>query len=162
MTNAISALAIALAGGIHLGLAPQHYEHSPSHGIFFLIVGIAEIGWAMAFWLKPSKFLYYAGLGLAGGLVILWAMTRFLPTPFEHSVGEVDLGGIASKISELVGLGVLLLISKQGRIVGLAKQSFARLFGVALVLSVVAGIASYSIGHAVEPLFPSLAGSEQQ
>lgn len=33
----------ALAGIIHLWIIPEHWEHAPAHGLFFLGVGIAQI-----------------------------------------------------------------------------------------------------------------------
>jgi hypothetical protein len=154
--NRIASLSLAFAGIIHLVLAPQHFSHAPAHGIFFAVAGVAQIIWAYAFWRKPTERLYYVGLGLAGGLVVLWVMTRLLPAPFHHHPEAVDFGGIACKISELVSFGALLALAAQGSIVGLRKQTTLRLLGVAVVLSVVAGGVTYVAAKAAEPLFPSL------
>jgi hypothetical protein len=154
----IPALAIALAGAIHLGLTPQHFAHAPAHGIFFAAAGIAELAWAALFLRRPTKQVYYAGLALAGGLVALWALTRVLPAPFHGTAEPIDLGGIVCKISELAGLGALLMIAAQGGIAGLGRQSLSRLAATAFLLSAAAGAAGYGLSFAAEPLFPSLAG----
>jgi hypothetical protein len=39
----IITIAIAIAGLIHLVLAPAHYAHAPAHGVFFALAGMAEI-----------------------------------------------------------------------------------------------------------------------
>ncbi|MGH2582140.1 MAG: hypothetical protein ACRDFQ_04510 [Anaerolineales bacterium] len=153
----IPALAIALAGAVHLVLAPQHFAHAPAHGVFFVLAGSAELAWATLFLRRPTKQLYYAGLALVGGLVALWAITRVLPAPFHGAAEPIDLGGIVSKISELAGLGALLMVAAQGGIAGVRKQSLSRLAATALLLSAAAGAASYGLGFAAEPLFPSLA-----
>jgi cell division protein FtsW (lipid II flippase) len=158
----IAPIAVAIAGAIHLILAPEHYAHAPAHGIFFLIVGIAEMAWAVMFLDKPTRSNYYIGLALSGGLVVLWAITRVLPAPFHGEVEAIDLGGIACKVSELTGLFALLVMAAQGSIVGLGKQSLTRLAGVAvLIASAVAGI-TYGVSRAAEPLLPSLSASHHE
>jgi hypothetical protein len=154
----IPALAIALAGAVHLVLAPQHFAHAPAHGLFFAAAGAAEIAWAILFLNRPTKQVYYAGLALAGGLVALWAITRVLPAPFHGTAEPIDLGGIVCKISELVGLGALLMIAAQGGIAGIRRQAIGRLAGMAVLLAAAAGGLGYGLGFAAEPLFPSLAG----
>jgi hypothetical protein len=160
--NRIATFAIGLAGLIHIVIAPQHYAHSPAHGIFFAVAGIAEIAWALAFLRQPTKEMYYAGLALAGGLVLLWAFTRFLPAPFHDDPEAIDLGGIVCKLSELAGLGVLLLMAAQGRILGLAKQSTARLLVTTVLVGVAAAGITYTLARAAEPFMPALAGQVHQ
>lgn len=158
----IASLSLAVAGIIHLVLAPEHYEHAPAHGLFFAVAGVTQLFWAYAFWRKPTERLYYVGLVLAGGLVVLWTLTRFLPAPFQHHPEAVDIGGIACKISELVSFGALLALAAQGSIVGLRKQTTLRLLGVALALSIVVGGVTYVAAKAAEPLFPSLSAPDHE
>jgi hypothetical protein len=160
--NRIATFAVAAAGVIHLIVAPQHYAHAPAHGIFFVVVGLAEIAWAIIFLGQPTQRVYYTGLLLTGGLLVLWAVTRIIPAPFHGHAEAVDLGGIVCKISELVGLAALLLVAAQGGIAGLSKQAFVRLAAVAVILSLAAGALSYGIGRAAEPLFPSLFGESAE
>ncbi|MEX2143834.1 MAG: hypothetical protein WD740_04510 [Anaerolineales bacterium] len=155
-----ASIALGAAGLIHLFLAPQHYAHAPAHGIFFAVAGLAQIVWAVAFIRKPSMRLYYAGLALAGGLVVLWGLTRVFPAPFHDQAEVVDLGGIVCKLSELAGLGALLALAAQGGILGLGRQTMARLAAIGLLLAAAGGLLSYGIGRAAEPLFPSLFGAE--
>ncbi|HLD93153.1 MAG TPA: hypothetical protein VI703_03015 [Anaerolineales bacterium] len=156
----VASIAIAIAGYIHIYLAPQHYAHAPAHGIFFAVAGLAEIAWAVGFLRWPSRPFYYAGLAMAGGLVALWVVTRYLPAPFGHEVGAIDAGGIASKLGEMVGILALVALATQGRILGLAKQSFGRLLATAVLLGAAAGVVTYGVSRAVEPLFPFLAEAE--
>lgn len=157
MTRTLSIIAIAIAGLIHLILAPAHYQHAPAHGIFFVIAGVGEILWAVLFWRRPSQPLYYAGLVLAGGLIVLWTLTRFAIPPFEHEPGPVDASGLVCKLSELASFISLVFLAAQGKISGIARIPAWRLAGVALGLAVLSGLALYAIGRAAEPLLPSLA-----
>lgn len=156
----IASISMAFAGFIHAYLAPQHYAHAPAHGLFFAASAIIEIAWAYLFWRRQDEKIYYAGLIIAGGLIILWAATRVLPAPFEGEVGEVDLGGILSKLSELVGMGALVMLAVQGKIVGLVKRSLFGLVAQALILSLFAGTLTYIAARDLEPLLPSLGGAE--
>lgn len=158
----LAVVSLALAGGIHLGLVPEHFEHSPAHGIFFAIVGVAEILWAFVFWRRPGRILYYIGVGLSGGLIVLWAVTRVFPAPFEHTLGEIDLAGIVCKLVEFVGLVALVSWALRSKISGIKKQSMARVALVALLVALVSGLFSFGVGHAAEPFFPSLSGGHEE
>jgi hypothetical protein len=158
--NRLASFAIGAAGLVHLVLAPQHYAHAPAHGIFFAMAGLAQIVWAVAFLRQPTAQMYYAGLALAGSLIVLWGFTRVFPAPFHDTPEAVDISGIICKISELVGLGALLVLAAQGGVLGLAKQTTARLAAIALLLAAAGGLLSYGIGRAAEPIFPSLFGAE--
>jgi hypothetical protein len=159
MARIVSVLAIAVAGIIHLILAPVHFDHAPAHGVFFALAGVGEILWAMLFWRRPSESLYNLGLLLVGGLVSLWVITRFVPGPFEHEPGALDLGGIACKVSELAGILALTILAFQGSVIGAARRSAVRVVADALALALLGGLAFFMVGRAAEPLLPFLAST---
>jgi hypothetical protein len=99
---------------------------------------------------------------IAGGLIVLWAGTRFIPAPFENEIGEVDLGGIVTKLSELIGMIALLALAAHGKIGGLAKQSWSRLVTEAIILSFFIASLTYFGARGVEPGMPFLSGEEHQ
>jgi hypothetical protein len=156
MARSIPALGMALAGAIHLVLAQGHYTHAPAHDIFFLLAGIAEIAWALFFHRRPSPRLFLLGLAMAGGLVVLWAITRIAPAPFEHEASAVDVGGLACKGSELASILALAFLAVRGEIVGLTRLPPVRIGAIALAAALVSGAALYTVGHAMEPLQPLL------
>ena len=161
MLRLIPILAMALAGVIHLVLAPKHYAHAPAHGIFFILAGAAEILWALVFWRRPSAKLYYIGLIIAGGLVVLWMLTRFVTPPFEHEPGPVDASGLITKVCELAGLISLVILAVQSQIAGLSRERTAQIVGIAIGLALISGIGIYQVGRAAEPLFPGLSGASE-
>lgn len=161
MIKRVSIMTFALAGCIHLVLAPQHYAHAPAHGIFFIFAGIAEVIWAAMFWKRYSAKTYYIGLILAGGLLILWVLTRFLTPPFEHEPGPIDAKGLITKLSELAGIISLFILARRGQIAGLARQNTAQIICIAIGLAVISGIGAYQVGKAAEPLFPGLSGGAE-
>jgi copper(I)-binding protein len=161
MKQLITIVAIAVAGVIHLVLAPSHYAHAPAHGIFFILAGIAEIVWAVVFWRRSSEKLYYGGVVLTGGLIVLWILTRFMTPPFEHEPGPVDASGLITKLCELAGLVSLVVLAVQGQIAGLARERIPQLVGIAIGLALISGIGAYQVGLAAEPLFPGLRGAAE-
>lgn len=152
---------IILAGLIHLGLAPEHYAHAPAHGIFFAVAGVAEILWGVAFWRRPTPRRYYIGLALAGGLIVLWAVTRVLPAPFGHGPEPVNASGLVCKASELIGVLTLVMLAAKGQLMGLPGRPSVRLVGEALSLALIAGLVSFGIGSAATPLLPTLGPREE-
>jgi hypothetical protein len=158
----LASLTIAFAGITHAYLAPEHFAHAPAHGLFFAVSAVVEIAWAYIFFRRQDEKTYYAGLMIAGGLIILWAATRVLPAPFEHEVGVVDLGGVICKTSELVGMAALLILASQGKIAGIAGRTFGRLLAEGVILSFFVASLTYVAGHDFEPLMPFLAGEEHQ
>ena len=151
----IAMTALALAGLIHLVIGPGHYAHAPAHGIFHTVAGTMEIIWALAFWRRSTQGLYLTGVSLVGGLIVLWAITRLLPAPFEVEPGAVDATGLLSKGAELVGIVALLALARRGRLVGMVTPSARLLAGAALALALTFGWATFGIGLAAVELVPS-------
>ncbi len=82
IVRCVAILAIASAGAVHLLIVPEQFSHGVAHGSFFIFLGLAQVLWAAAFWRFPSKTSYWAGLGLSGGMVILWALTQLVAIPY--------------------------------------------------------------------------------
>ncbi len=159
MLKIIPVITFAIAGLIHLLMAPEHYGHAPAHGLFFVVVGILEILWAFLYWRRPTPRLYYLGIALAGGLLVLWGITRILPAPFESTSAPVDASGLVCKLCELAGAAALVTLVIQGQVEGFRNTAAARTIGFALLIALMSGLFLYGIGLAAEPLFPTLAGS---
>ncbi len=160
MMRAIPVMAIALAGLIHLAVAPMHYAHAPAHGIFFALAGGVEILWALAFWRRPSLRLYHTGLAVAGGLVVLWAVTRALPAPFGHGPEAIEASGLVCKVSELTGVIALGMLALRGQLPGIARRPAWRVAGEALALALIMGWVSWGVGYAATPWWPALGPQE--
>ena len=159
MLKKIPIIAFLAAGVIHLVLVPEHYGHAPAHGLFFAIAGTLEILWALLYWRRPSPRLYYLGIALAGGLLVLWGFTRLLPAPFESTPAPVDASGLVCKLCELAGAAALVTLVMQGQVEGFRSTAPARIISMAILLAVLSGLFLYGIGLAAEPLIPALAGS---
>jgi YtkA-like len=153
----VAAVLLSVAGALHVGAAPQHWGHSPAHGLFLTAIGLAELAWATMFWRGPSRSLGAAGAVLAGGSIVLWAITRVLPAPFGHGPEGVGVIDSASKLPEVLVLGILFLeVVREPRNSSWARA--ASLLGVALA----AGTVTFLLATAAEPALPWLAGDHDE
>ena len=113
-------LTLALGVGImHVLLAPDHLiDIGMEHGIFFAIVGSAQIGFGLLFISKPTRGLAIIGTAGMIGSIVLYFITRMveLPEPFGAPEG-IDQVGIIAKMVEISLVAILLYL-----IVYLRKQ----------------------------------------
>jgi len=113
-------LTLALGVGIiHVLLAPDHLiDVGMEHGIFFGILGSAQIGFGLLFIAKPTQRLAIIGIVGTIGTIVLYFTTRMaeLPEPFGAPEG-MDQVGIITKIVEISLIAILTYL-----IVCLKKQ----------------------------------------
>lgn len=146
-----AALFLIAAGLIHLFISLTG-EHSQVHGIFLALAGIAETAWGFAFLQRPSAALYRTGMILAGWLITLWILARFLPVPFGHGREAVDISGIICTSGESLSIALLAALAisekiREGRIG--AWRSISSLLLISLIL---AGL-TYSAALAVDSVY---------
>jgi len=144
-----------LAGVLHLYVVREHWSHAPAHGLFFLIAGLLQIAWSIAFLRSNTETLRRLGFVGMVVLVLLWGVTRILPAPFGHGPEEVDLPGVATKLCEAacaVALGLTIAASAAVQPRRTAWRPVVALAAAALVLT---GL-TYGVARAAEPLLPGL------
>lgn len=79
----------AAAGLAHLVAAPSHYTWWPVAGMFFVVLGIAQSGYALAMLRGSSERLLLAGIWGTVGLILLYVASRTVglawspPVPFH-------------------------------------------------------------------------------
>jgi hypothetical protein len=160
---AVSALMTILAGIIHLWVVPEHLEHAPAHGIFFLIAGIAQIVWGIVVWRRPSEALYAIGVLMAGWLIVLYIITRLFPPPFSDGWPEiVDLIGLVCELFEAVGMFALLILIFQRQALKAGYFIALRTTTLILLLSLLFGLVTYRAARAAEPFIPWLSSTGEE
>lgn len=147
--NIIAVITMAIAGLIHLYIAPEHWTHAPAHGLFFGLSGAAQLVWALLFRRQTSRWLYIGGLALSGGMLALWIFTQVWTPPFGESAEPVDIWMISSKAAEFIGFISLITA-------GLAHRNAARSWLEAVAVALVGGILFYGVGYAAQPMLPNL------
>jgi hypothetical protein len=159
---AASAMMTILAGIIHLVLVPRHIEHAPAHGLFFLLVGLAQILWGMMVWRQPSLKLYYIGAIMAGWLIVLYAVTRWLPAPFAQHPEAIATIDLVCKFCEGVGMVTLIILIFQGLVFHTSRFNAWRAVSLIVLVSFLAAFVTYGAARAAEPILPWLAGPVEE
>jgi hypothetical protein len=109
-----SALASALAGGVHAAVIGEHFAESTLYGAFFLVLTILQFAWAAWLVLRPNRVWLVAGSVAAVAVALLWLATRTVGIPLGPAAGETEpvgaLDTLASAAEVLVAaFGVLAL-----------------------------------------------------
>jgi hypothetical protein len=95
----VAAVCAMLAGGIHLAVVPEHWDVARPIGVFFLVVGIAQLclGGALGWRLRP---VVLAAAVVANTAVMgLYVASRTIDLPFvpphdaDHSVAHLPVAG---------------------------------------------------------------------
>lgn len=157
-----SAIATTLAGIIHLVLVSRHLEHAPAHGIFFLFVGLAQILWGVLVWREPSLKRYYIGAVMAGWLIVLYGMTRWLPAPFAHHPEAIETIDLVCKLCEALGMITLLILIFQGLVFHASRFNAWRAVSLIVLVSFLVASVTYGVARAAEPVLPWLARPVQE
>ena len=99
-----AAVALGVAGGVHLTLVGQHAREGLAAGVFFAAAGVVELLLAAAVWRVPGS--RRAALGAAvvvGGLLVLYGVSRLADVPALGGQEAVDALGLVTKLLELAG-----------------------------------------------------------
>lgn len=107
----LAGLAMAAAGLLHLALAPIHAEHSMQHGMALYTVGVIDLAWTAGWLHRRTDRLLWLGWFLGILTITLYAITRFLPLPFEGQPEAVEPLGLVTQILEASALLSLAALS---------------------------------------------------
>jgi hypothetical protein len=117
-------VACAISAGVHVALAPEHYEESRALGIGFLgsAVVLAALAVALTRHVSPAA-LALSGATLAG-LLAAYALAITVGLPLLHPDAEpVDGLAVATKVVEAAGLAAALhLLWRARAAMGIALQ----------------------------------------
>ena len=158
----LSVVMTILAGMIHLVLIPGHVEHAPAHGPFFLFIGLAQIIWGILVWRQPGLKLYYVGAVMAGWLIVLYGLTRWLPAPFAHHPEAIETLDLVCKFCEGVGMVTLIILIFQGLVFHTSRFNAWRAVSLIVLVSLLAAFVTYGVARAAEPTLPWLTGPVEE
>lgn len=87
--------ALAVAGGLHLGVAPDHKDESLLAAGFFVTAAVAQLGLAIALTRRPRRQALSGVLAVNVAVMLVWAVSRLFALPFSghdrpEPVGVVD------------------------------------------------------------------------
>ena len=117
-----AAATTAIAGILHLVLAPNFLEFSLNTGIFFIVAGIAQLFWIVPMIKKWGRPWYIAGIVGTIILIALFAITRMPDNPITGRGSPVSPMALAIEIMQaaFIGLSIVIIIyeSRRKRISG--------------------------------------------
>jgi hypothetical protein len=133
------------AGAIHLSVAAPHLGEYALYGVFFVGVGIAQIGWSVAVLLfGPTRWLRLSAI--ANLLVVgLWAASRTIGLPIGPPSARPEAVGFADVAATVFELALLVLVARARRPGNrLGRWAWALPLGVPpiTVIAILAGVTS--------------------
>ena len=156
----IAFVCMAIAGAGHLFAAPAHMQHMTVHGLFLLVAGVAQVGWAVA-WLRwRGRPMLLSGLALSGGVLLLWIMLYVVASPFPGHLAwharTVDWLVVTTKVAEAIGCGALLwLLAQLGQVESGVIPWRSAYLPAGLTVTVV-GCGLWLVAVGIEPLWPDV------
>ena len=112
--------ATAIAGILHLTLAPGMLNFNPNATILFAIGGAAQVFWAVPMVRKWGRTWYSIGIAGTVAFMLIWVVTRFPGNPITGRGGNVNEMAIAVESMEALFIGlaaaVLVLESRMKKI----------------------------------------------
>jgi hypothetical protein len=115
MTNALyyaAAATTAIAGILHLVLAPNILGFNLNTGIFFIVAGIAQLFWVVPMIKKWGRSWYFAGIGGTIILIVLFAITRMPDNPITGRADPIMPMALVIEVMQLafIGLSIAIII----------------------------------------------------
>jgi hypothetical protein len=110
----------AIAGILHLILAPGMLNFNPNATILFAVGGAAQIFWAVPMARKWGRAWYSIGIAGTVAFMLIWVITRMPGNPITGRGGGVNEMAIAVESMEVMFIGlaaaVLVLESRMKKI----------------------------------------------
>ncbi len=98
------AVALAVAGTVHLALIGQHTAESAAAGVVFAAAGVLELVVAVWLWRDPAaRRTAVLAVAVTGGLVAVYAAARLWSLPLAGGREPVDSLGLVTKALEVTG-----------------------------------------------------------
>jgi hypothetical protein len=94
-----AAIASFGAAVIHIAVAPMHWRDWLPAGVFFVVLALFQLIWAVIIWTRPMGWLLTVGILVNGASVALWATSRTAGPPVGPFAGQpeaVDTAGICA------------------------------------------------------------------
>ncbi len=107
-----AAATTAIAGILHLVLAPNIMGFNLNMGIFFIVAGIAQLFWVVPMIRKWGTPWYIAGIAGTIILIVLFAITRLPDNPITGRAGGVMPMALAIEVMQVafIGLSIAIII----------------------------------------------------
>jgi hypothetical protein len=113
------------AGLVHLAVAPEHAGEWWLYGVFFVTIGIAQLGWAVVT-LRVAPVLPRTFVAATVLTLLLWGLTRTVGLPFGPEAFEpesVGLPDLACAVLEAAAAVLVVVAAASSTRTGRARTS---------------------------------------
>lgn len=102
-----------ITGIIHLTVTPDHFEEWIGYGLFFLLVAMAQIGYAVLLMTRvPRPTLLWMGISGNAAVILLWLITRTVGIPFfGPEAWEIEPVGVLDSISKIIEICLIAALA---------------------------------------------------
>jgi len=167
----ISAALLTLgAAAVHFAVAPEHLAEYMPYGVFFVGIGIVQVGLAAAILVVPSRRLFAIAAVGTGTVMSIWLVSRIVgmpigPTPWSpEPVGFTDV--VTTLLEGIAVIQFLRLFRRPGRPrarsrirVALSMVPVVLFAPFATFLGVGAGLAPMPAAYNAAPAIPGQAST---
>lgn len=126
----LAALLTLGAAAIHFSVAPDHLQEYPPFGVFFILMGLLQTGFAIATVVRPRRGVFGGAIAVAIGNIGLWTISRTIGLPFGPSEKDISLQG-TNPLTDL--LEILTSSGVAGVDTSLLELASIGLFAIALL-----------------------------
>jgi hypothetical protein len=104
---------------IHSAVIEQHWSTCWLYGAFFVLVGSAQLAWALAITAAPRRWLLWAGVAGNTLVVLTWIVTRTVGALVGPAATVPERAGfgdlVATVMQVLIVAGCLILLLRRPR-----------------------------------------------
>jgi hypothetical protein len=92
------------AGLVHLAVVREHFDEYALYGVFFLVSGVLQIGWAMVALARDRMPIPRLVAAAQVAMVVLWGVTRTVGLPIGPEVWTPEPVGRADVLCSVLEL----------------------------------------------------------
>ncbi len=111
-----AALLILGAAAIHFAVAPEHFQEYLPYGLFFVGLGLAQLGLAVAVLRAPSRRLYAIASGGTVAVIAIWLISRTVGLPLGPDAGKPEPVGFIDLLASIIEATAVLVLLRRIRI----------------------------------------------
>jgi FtsP/CotA-like multicopper oxidase with cupredoxin domain len=110
------ALLIAGAAAIHFAVAPEHFQEYLPYGLFFVSLGLTQLGLAAALLIAPSRRLYVIASCANVAVIAIWLVSRTIGLPLGPDAGKPEPVGFIDLLASVMEAIAVLVLWRRIRI----------------------------------------------
>ena len=158
------------AAAVHFAVAPEHFAEHPAYGVFFIGLGIAQVGLVASIVLVPSRRLFAIAAAGTAAVIGIWVLSRTVGLPLAPIPWRPEPVGFTGVVATLLeGISVIQFLRlfrrprrprRRGRIRVALKMIPMVLFApLVTYLGVGAALAPMPVAYNAAPAVPGQAST---